>query len=67
MIRDRSQNPLETAGEVSDDARNVDEQLDEEMRQHDEATQPPRPENHTNNAHVEPRSPADPPDLPKHP
>lgn len=67
MIRDRSQNPLESAQDASDDARNVDDQLDEEMRQHDEATQQPLPENHSNNAHVEPRSASEPPELPKHP
>lgn len=64
MIRERSQNPLENTGDASDDARNVDDQLDEEMRQHDEATQQPLPENHTNNAHVEPRDASAPPNLP---
>jgi hypothetical protein len=66
MMHDRSQNPLAAdagAGE-SDDARNVDDQLDELMNQSDEGSERRFLVNHLNNAHVETRSASDPPVFP---
>jgi hypothetical protein len=61
MIHDRSQNPLVVGDAETDDARNVDEQLDEIMKQRDAASERQPIVNHSNNAHVEPRKASDPP------
>ena len=60
----RSQNPLVTADD-SDDARNVDDQLDEVMQDREQAQAARALVNHSNNARIEPRTASDPPDLPK--